>query len=333
MVDVIASLVDVIPSTSGEDRNIQSLRTALTHLDAIRALLSSSLVRNDSLAVAKLLWERFVLPTFSSVLSKHYEERDVLRFRKCASDIAVFCCRYGDPAYQKMVLESCVTALETCCYMSSDTEETHTPEGIEVVVYLPVYYAVEISEKNLFSGDELQEFHTTLFRPLIDSICHSSPDVLAFLVTLLLPRVFQLSSPNISEWCLHLWKSLWMLQSGKETPQRSECNWHQRSLVVLCSLVNIFLHPAVLASFDIRLESDFWLLISDSLVLPDALCRKQAFHLLRNALNSEGSTRSKADSPAASGCVFWWDTSDKRYSVAWDDFQLLLTTLEETQVC
>jgi len=101
---------------------------------------------------------------------------------------------------------------------------------------------------------------------------------------------------------------------------------------ILCILVQFYL-PCDLQnieiSYNVAKDNMFWKLLQSGLTSADPLVRKQALYLMKRAVDRicQNNISFTLHCPDA---VFWWDPADS--SKIWEQFFLILETLEEKQV-
>jgi hypothetical protein len=124
------------------------------------------------------------------------------------------------------------------------------------------------------------------------------------------------------------------------------CGNKNLAFVILCSfsmpfvgggigLSSASLHPTDLCSLalDIRGKKVFWNLIQDGLMERDPLNRKRSMFLLQHCITSASNAVITASAIFSPGGVFWWDqTKGAELQQVWNDFLLMIETLEEKQV-
>ncbi|XP_038671600.1 probable methyltransferase TARBP1 isoform X2 [Scyliorhinus canicula] len=89
-------------------------------------------------------------------------------------------------------------------------------------------------------------------------------------------------------------------------------------------------------TLDLRTSAEFWEVVQRGLVQPDNTSRKRAMYLLKravdasNTLQSEICSEYKAESDT---CLFWWSgEKGKQLIQLWENYILIMETLEENQV-
>ncbi|XP_078413543.1 tRNA (guanosine(18)-2'-O)-methyltransferase TARBP1 isoform X1 [Cetorhinus maximus] len=89
-------------------------------------------------------------------------------------------------------------------------------------------------------------------------------------------------------------------------------------------------------TFDLRICPQFWEVVQRGLVQPDNTSRKRAMYLLKravdvsNTLKSEICSECQAESDV---CLFWWSGEKSKQLVQlWENYILIMETLEENQV-
>ncbi|XP_072436500.1 probable methyltransferase TARBP1 isoform X1 [Chiloscyllium punctatum] len=113
-----------------------------------------------------------------------------------------------------------------------------------------------------------------------------------------------------------------------------------RSLLLLTSLPPRLLFDTGDRSspdtFDLRICPEFWEMVQTGLVQPDNTSRKRAMYLLKRAVEVSNSLRSEISSESqteSNTCLFWWSgEKSKQLFQLWENYILIMETLEENQV-
>lgn len=104
-----------------------------------------------------------------------------------------------------------------------------------------------------------------------------------------------------------------------------------QTYAILCGLADFFSSPGNYNLFD---KADFWEIIQKGLVLNEPLSRKRAMYLLKRALDLLDKQPSDLSVMSEKGCcIFYWSSGKKESLMStWQDFVLLMETLDEKQV-
>ena len=120
------------------------------------------------------------------------------------------------------------------------------------------------------------------------------------------------------------------------TLEKGDCQLALNNLfTILCGLAEHFLTPPLpVAAEDITKAPAFWEILQCGLVQADPLVRKRAMYLLKKALDfTEESGDIVVVNSSEVRPVFYWDPARKADLLGvWQDYFLLMETLEERQV-
>ena len=104
-----------------------------------------------------------------------------------------------------------------------------------------------------------------------------------------------------------------------------------QTYAILCGLEDYFISPGNYILFD---KAEFWEIIGKGLVLNEPLIRKRTMYLLKRALDLLD--KQPCDLSVMSekgGCIFYWSSEGKEsLRIIWQDYILLMETLDEKQV-
>jgi len=103
-----------------------------------------------------------------------------------------------------------------------------------------------------------------------------------------------------------------------------------QTYAILCGLADFFSSPGNYILFD---KAEFWKIIQRGLVLTDPLSRKRTVYLLKRALDLLDKQPCNLSVKSEECCIFYWATEEKEsLRSLWQDYILLMETLDEKQV-
>uniref|UniRef100_A0AAV2JQ28 tRNA (guanosine(18)-2'-O)-methyltransferase TARBP1 n=1 Tax=Knipowitschia caucasica TaxID=637954 RepID=A0AAV2JQ28_KNICA len=118
------------------------------------------------------------------------------------------------------------------------------------------------------------------------------------------------------------------------------CLWHRneptlavtaRAVMCLAALSDHMLTPNTLTS-DPPLPIQFWKMIQDGLMHKDSLARKRALYLLKRCVALSQDRSFGFQSAKEGEALFMWDCKNKVWKEFWEDYVLVMETLEENQI-
>ena len=151
------------------------------------------------------------------------------------------------------------------------------------------------------------------------------------------------SNKDLEAACLHsLWETTINLfkEYGQKTYRSGLSNpMSNRPFLILCALADWLFPVDRQREMDssILKQPEFWVIIQSGFYHANSLSRKRAMYLLKRILDiteSSGVNVSCQSDGQGQTPVFWWKSEHREKFVnMWQDFMLLLETLEEKQVC
>lgn len=174
-------------------------------------------------------------------------------------------------------------------------------------------------------------------------ILHHLPEKLSNrLISSILPKLIQQQTDKKSE-CLELvWSYVTSEMKTLHRHEKMSVVSLQQYLTLLCSLADFFFPLSEETSCPhISSSNTFWFLIQSGLHSDDPALRKRSMYLLKRIIDTcEKSNKDFSVPPAVTSAdiisslpCFWWSKQyQKELSKVWEDFILLLETLDEKQV-
>ncbi|KAI8482105.1 Tar (HIV-1) RNA binding protein 1 [Branchiostoma belcheri] len=196
---------------------------------------------------------------------------------------------------------------------------------------LDVKTAVEVMNYLLKHASNLSthhEFETQLFPRVLDTLEHSrfyTEGTSSRVVGILLPK-FLSNADRYQERISAIWDLLLRLKTGGQDAV-------EKAFLLLCGLADHFFGGA--CSFDVSSQGEFWALLQVGLLTgTNAVTRKRAMYLLKRALDTiSRHDRTITCADADTGLLFWWSPArSAQLMPVWQDYILIIETLEENQV-
>ena len=134
-----------------------------------------------------------------------------------------------------------------------------------------------------------------------------------------------------------IWALVWGSFSGQETfnPNKSMSELSEQPYTVLCALADWLFLDKDPSGVTLKLlsKSEFWLVLQSGFYHSNSLTRKQAMYLLKRILDTLDKGDASVNDSSLADVKFWWSAEAKKELLnVWNDYILLMETLEEKQV-
>ncbi|XP_032881793.1 probable methyltransferase TARBP1 isoform X1 [Amblyraja radiata] len=296
-----------------EEEGAGSLNAA--RVDVLRLLLDELCWRREARGLG-LQWqglrelaEQRCLPLLRTLRLEEPGER---RLALSLCGLLLACCRLARPELLEQVAASCLRELRAYSEQRSGAAPAPGAEysDIRVVVEMLVKLWPLVSERDSGTGaGQLLPLALTALRVGEDGVA-------ATVVTGLIPALLEQESVTV--------RDIWDRVRLWEFP----CSV-SRLLLLLSSLSSS-------GSFDLRTCTDFWKVVQAGLVQPDNTTRKRALYLLKRAVDVSGALEKDIAldyQTENDTCLFWWlGEKSKQLVQLWENYILIMETLEENQV-
>ncbi|CAH1262094.1 TARBP1 [Branchiostoma lanceolatum] len=204
-------------------------------------------------------------------------------------------------------------------YDSDHKDVLDVKTAVEVMNYLLKH------ESNLSTH---HKFETQLFPRVLDTLEHSrfyTEGTSSRVVGILLPK-FLSNVDRYQERISAIWYLLLRLKTGGHDAV-------EKAFLLLCGLADHFFGGT--CSFDVTSQGEFWALLQVGLLTgTNAVTRKRAMYLLKRAIDTiSRCDRTVTCADANAGLLFWWSPAHAAQLMpVWQDYILIIETLEENQV-
>ena len=243
-----------------------------------------------------------------------------------------FVCRLIDEVFIDLVNLHCEQQVKKSHSLSG-----HKVEGGKVNISLLLFVlksvlqeiTTEIATSLALSLDALFKVLLFLLRVASSNLCH-------FICSTILPHFLTIPEHAVARKQL-LWRLICQLT---ELQDEAECGNENLVNTLLCCLVEFLSVKSASSkvsqpadSLDLRKENSFWEILQRGLTATDSLNRKRSLFLLHYCVTI--TAQDEVDTEFCSpGAIFWWHPDHREELKAiWDDFLLLVQTMEEKQVC
>ena len=114
--------------------------------------------------------------------------------------------------------------------------------------------------------------------------------------------------------------------------QNEETESTTKTFAILCGLADFFCSPG--NSYNLFDKPEFWEMIQNGIVLNEPLSRKRSMYLLKRSLDVLDKQSSDLSVVSKKGNrIFYWASRNKNsLRSLWQDFVLIMETLDEKQV-
>ena len=202
---------------------------------------------------------------------------------------------------------------------------------------LHIKYAVQLTGSLLSVSTDVT-WKDLVFKQILANIKNSDDIVLNQILRVIFPAIFskdQSTLPNQLELLWDLISSIGYNVSGNQGDHRDQSN---KCFLLLCSFADQFfpLHSSKHYT-QLVAQDQFWSLLQTGFYNRDPLTRKRTLYLLKRILEitekNQVAICGKGKNSEHGSPLFWWKVEDsKELSNTWDDYILLVETLEEKQV-
>ncbi|XP_067844711.1 probable methyltransferase TARBP1 isoform X2 [Heptranchias perlo] len=241
------------------------------------------------------------------------------------------CCREAPPTLLEDVAGCCLRELRSYTEERNRVDEAGTCE-LQAPGYLDIHVAIEVLVKvapllleRCIATEELMSVTLTAVKVGEDSV--ASRMVTGVIPALLDPGGSELKCATIED----IWHRVKRWESTGTV---------SRVLLLLSSLSHHLFLPTGDRSppetHDLRTCPQFWKVLQTGLVQTDNTSRKRAMYLLKRAVAVSNTLKRDICSEyqtESDSCIFWWSgEKNKQHVQLWENYILIMETLEENQV-
>ncbi|KAL3874090.1 hypothetical protein ACJMK2_037153 [Sinanodonta woodiana] len=211
------------------------------------------------------------------------------------------------------------------------SDNVHNLEMMDIysVLELLLHVFTTCTMGDLTTSEKFREQVTQLLSRLSEAIQVMDQDLVGNLAVPVIVKLLKLDEYTMSENLANLWKQVQDIAQDTSV-------LNTKHFLVLCGLANYFFPVGgVPDRLDLRTIREFWIMVQLGLPSKNPVNRKRAMYLLKRIVDM--SVQSGADINDMPNCkeypLFWWRKAhETKLSKVWENFILLLETLEEKQV-
>ncbi|KAK3604397.1 hypothetical protein CHS0354_015531 [Potamilus streckersoni] len=230
------------------------------------------------------------------------------------------------------LIEICIQSIEIFNLEKPTTyDNVHNLEMMDIysILELLLHVFTTCAMGDLATSEKFRGEVTQLLSRLSEALQVMDQDLVGNLAVPVIVKLLKFDEHTLFGNLASLWK-----QVQKIAEDTSVSN--TKHFLILCGLANYFLPDGgVHYGLDLRTIREFWIIVQLGLPSKNPVNRKRAMYLLKRIVDiSEQSGAAVNDVPNGQDCpLFWWRKEHEiKLSKIWENFILLLETLEEKQV-
>ena len=201
--------------------------------------------------------------------------------------------------------------------------------------------STEVSMLSQFSPDQkrmLMKCQRIYVEKVLKILPMADEKLFSSLSTNLLPKLLNgLECGERVEQLEAIWALVWSIFSKQETfnPNKTLNQLSEQPYTLLCALADWLFSYKDPSGVMLKLlsKTEFWLVLQSGFYHSNSLTRKQAMYLLKRILDTLDKSDVSVSDSSLADVKFWWSLEAKKELLnVWNDYILLMETLEEKQV-
>ena len=224
-----------------------------------------------------------------------------------------------------------------------DTTRIETEEAVLILsrLFSKQDPSTEVSMSSLFPPDRkrtLLKWQQIYVEKVLKILPVADEKLFSSLSTNLLPKLLDgVEHGERVEQLEAIWTLVWGIFSQQEAfnPNKTMNQLSEQPYTLLCALADWLFSDKDLSGVMLKLlsKTEFWLVLQSGFYHSNSLTRKQAMYLLKRILDTLDKSDVSVSDSSLADVKFWWSLQAKKELLnVWNDYILLMETLEEKQV-